>query len=70
MITVKDIQGVLFGVCEWRVHDENGIFEKSFLSHAYEVRFERGFANYEVIKIDSGARTDGYTVVYIWAPRN
>ena len=39
MITVKDIQGVLFGVCEWRVHDENGIFEKSFLSHAYEVRF-------------------------------
>ena len=70
MITVKDIQGVLFGVCEWFVYDKRGIFEKSFLSHAYEVRFEMGFANYEVTKIDSGARTDGYTVVSIWAPKN
>lgn len=70
MITVKDIQSVLFGVCEWRIYNAQGHFEKSVLTYAYEIRFELGYANYTVTKIDSGARTDGLTVVDVWPPRN
>lgn len=69
MITVKDIQGVLFGACEWRIYTSQGAFDKSIITHAYEMRFENGYADYEVTKIDSGARTDGLTVVNIH-PRN
>lgn len=69
-MTVKDIQGVLFGICEWRVYDKQGHFEKSFLTRAYDMRFKLGYANYTVSKIDSGARTDGLTVVQVWAPRS
>lgn len=65
MITVKDIQSVLFGMCEWRVYTPEGAFDKSIVTYAYEMRFENGYADYEVTKIDSGARTDGLTVVTI-----
>ena len=68
-MTVKDIQDVLFGVCEWRVYDKQGRFDKSVLAYAYDMRFVLGYANYTVSKIDSGARTDGYTVVEIRPPR-
>lgn len=67
-MTVKDIQEVLFGVCEWRVYDKQGRFDKSVLTYAYNMRFELGYANYTISKIDSGARTDGYTVVEIRPP--
>ena len=69
-MTVKDIQGVLFGICEWRIYDKQGHFDKSVLTYAYNMRFELGYANYTVSKIDSGARTDGLTVVQIWPPRS
>lgn len=59
MITVKDIQSVLFGVCEWRVYTSEGAFDKSIITHAYEMRFENGYADYEVTKIDSRAFTIG-----------
>lgn len=68
-MTVKDIQEVLFGVCEWRVYDRQGRLDRSVLTYAYNMRFELGYANYTVSKIDSGARTDGYTVVKIRPPR-
>lgn len=52
MITVKDIQGVLFGVCEWRIYNMQGHFEKSVLTYAYEMRFELGYANYTITKCE------------------
>lgn len=69
-MTVKELQGVLFGVCEWRVYDFYGNYIETHITHAYDVRFKLGYSNYKIRKIESGARTDGYTIVEIWPPKN
>lgn len=69
-MTVKDLQGVLMGECEWRVYDWYGNYIGTHIAHAYDIRFKLGYSNYKIRKIESGARTDGLTVVEIWPPKD
>lgn len=65
-MTVKDLQSVLMGECEWRVFDYYGNYTDTHIAYAYDIRFKLGYSNYKIRKIESGARTDGLTVVEIW----
>lgn len=65
-MTVKDLQGVMMGKCEWRIYDKFGNYVNTILTYAYNMRFELGYANYKIRKMESGLRTDGLTTISIW----
>ena len=65
-MTVKDLQGVMMGKCEWRIYDRWGNYVNTYLTYAYDMRFKFGYANYKIRKMESGLRTDGLTTISIW----